>query len=146
MLPSLERIVALASFPFFHEMSTSKPPRAHSPFTLPVGQAFGSAGIRFISPECDCKSISAIPDVPPKLPSIWNGGQVSNMLGSVPVEISSPSILKAWSPSSSRAHRLIFHALLQPVPPSPRVFSDFFTAAASSGVPRNVICSLGNRP
>ncbi len=31
-----------------------------------------------------CKSISAMPEVPPKLPSIWNGLCVSKRLGSVP--------------------------------------------------------------
>ena len=33
-------------------------------------QAAGSAGSKRISPPCDCRSISATPAVPPKLPSI----------------------------------------------------------------------------
>ena len=53
------------------------------------------------------------------------------------------SILSAWSPSSRRAQKLIFQALLQPVPPSPRSSSVFFAAAANCGVPRSVIWLLG---
>ena len=46
---------------------------------------------------------------------------------------SSDSIRCAWLPSSSRAQKLIFQALLQPVPPSPRARSDVRAAATSSG-------------
>ena len=74
LLLSVDRIVALASLPSFHAMSTANPPRARKPLTLPVGQAFGSAGSNSISPAWLCSSISAMPAVPPKLPSIWNGG------------------------------------------------------------------------
>ena len=37
------------------------------------GNAAGSAGSSSIRPACDCITISSIPAVPPKLPSIWNG-------------------------------------------------------------------------
>mgnify|MGYP002261897912 CR=1 FL=1 len=47
-------------------MSTVKPPRARKPLTRPAGQAFGSAGSNWISPACDCSSISAMPEVPPR--------------------------------------------------------------------------------
>ena len=62
-------------------MSSSKPPRARTPCSAPCGQAVGSAGSRWISPPQDCTSISRMPAAPPKLPSIWNGGCASNMLG-----------------------------------------------------------------
>ena len=44
-------------------------------------QAFGKAGSNSSSPSPLCNSISAMPAVPPKLPSIWNGGCASNMFG-----------------------------------------------------------------
>ena len=47
----------------------------------PLGQAWGRVGKSSISPAWLCSSISAMPDAPPKLPSIWNGGCASNMLG-----------------------------------------------------------------
>ena len=48
---------------------------------VPVDQAIGNAGKSSISSRLDCSSISAMPAVPPKFPSIWNGGCASNMLG-----------------------------------------------------------------
>ena len=39
--------------------------------------------------------------------------------------------------------KLIFQALLQPVPPSPRKSKDWRAAAANSGVPRRVISFPG---
>jgi len=68
--PSNERTVARSSAPFFHVRSISNPPRALKPVTRPSGHAAGSAGRRRISPASHCNSISAIADVPPKLPSI----------------------------------------------------------------------------
>jgi hypothetical protein len=56
--PETLRIVALASLPFFHSMSTSNPSRARSPVTLPVGHALGNAGKSSISPAWLCSSIS----------------------------------------------------------------------------------------
>ena len=50
------------------------------------------------------------------------------------------------SPSWSRAQRQSRQAMAQPVASSPRISSDRFTAAASSGVPRREICALGKRP
>ena len=85
-----------------------------------------------------------MPAVPPKLPSIWNGRVGVEEVGQ---GVARPgprsSILWAWSPSSSRAQKLIFQALLQPVPPSPRKISDCRAAANSSGVPRGVISQPG---
>ena len=49
--PSWERMVAEDSVPSVHARSTSKPPRARSPFTDPVGQALGRAGSRWFSPS-----------------------------------------------------------------------------------------------
>ena len=72
-----------------------------------------------------------MPEVPPKLPSIWNGGCASNKLGNVFPARASTSILWAWSPSRKRAQKLIFQALLQPVPPSPRKRSDCFADCSS---------------
>lgn len=46
------------------------PPRARSPRTDPAAQFEGSAGKRWITPAWLCRSISAIPAVAPKLPSI----------------------------------------------------------------------------
>ena len=48
---------------------------------VPVGHAVGSAGSRWISPAWLCTSISSMPAVTPKLPSIWNGGCASNRFG-----------------------------------------------------------------
>ena len=76
-----------------------------------------------------------MPAVPPKLPSIWNGGWVSKRFGQgVARQAPRRACLWAWSPSSRRAQKLIFHALLQPVPPSPRKISDCRAAANSFGV------------
>src|SRR3954470_24244061 len=47
---SSDRISAEVSFPFAHARSTSNPPRALNPFTLPRGHAFGSAGRSSTSP------------------------------------------------------------------------------------------------
>jgi hypothetical protein len=51
----------------------------------------------------------------------------------------------AWSPSRRRAQKLIFQALLQPVPPSPRKMRDCLAAAKSLGV-AGVISLPGKRP
>jgi hypothetical protein len=85
-----------------------------------------------------CRSISVMPEVAPKLPSIWNGGWELKRFGWVlpplPAGASRPLRIRwARSPSARRAQKLIFHALLQPVPPSPRALSETFAAAASSG-------------
>ena len=52
-------------------------------------------------------------------------------------------MLKARSPSCSRAQQLIRQAMAQPVVLSPRVFSVLLAAAASSGVSRGVIWRAG---
>ena len=88
-----------------------------------------------------------MPDAPPKLPSIWNGGCASNMLGNVRSGVSRfDNRRNVCGPSSSLAQRFTFHARLQPVPPSPRNSSDFLAAAHSSGVPWGVISLPGQRP
>ena len=46
--PSRERRVARFSVPWFHSTSTSKPPRARKPRTVPDGHADGRAGRRSI--------------------------------------------------------------------------------------------------
>src|SRR4030095_14590315 len=61
-------------------------------------------------------------------------GWVSNRFGSVLEGSCSPSNLCARSPSWSRAQKLIFRAMLQPVPPSPRASSETRAASASVGV------------
>ncbi|KAK5635508.1 hypothetical protein RRF57_011220 [Xylaria bambusicola] len=68
--PLFEVTVAVLKLPFAHWVSTIKPPRAVSPFKLPVGIALGRAG-RMWMPAWLCNSISVIPLVKPKLPSIW---------------------------------------------------------------------------
>ena len=47
------------------------------------------------------------------------------------------------SPSCRRAQQLMRQAIAQPVVMSPRLLSETRAAAASSGVPRGVICALG---
>ena len=73
--------VAETTLPSFHSMDTSMPVRVRSPLTLPDDQAAGSAGRRMISSGVDWSSISAIPALPPKLPSIWKGVCASNRFG-----------------------------------------------------------------
>jgi hypothetical protein len=68
--PLRDVITALVSAPFDQLMSTMKLPRATSPLTLPVGTARGRAGRRWTTLWL-WSSISAMPDVKPKLPSIW---------------------------------------------------------------------------
>src|ERR1035437_1372248 len=58
------------ALPSFQSISTSTAARAWSPFTEPVGHVFGSAGRMPISPAWLWSSISAMPAVPPKFPSI----------------------------------------------------------------------------
>src|SRR5690606_15557871 len=81
------------SRPSLQAMSTVTPPRARSPVTDPAGQAAGNAGSRCSSPPCDWSSISAMPAVAPKLPSIWNGGCVLHRFGSV--------LSRSWPASSA---------------------------------------------
>ena len=52
--------VARVAFPADQARSTSIPPRARRPVTLPLGQAFGNAGNRRKTSSWLCKSISAI--------------------------------------------------------------------------------------
>jgi hypothetical protein len=56
-----------------------------------------------------------MPAVPPKLPSIWNGGWLSNRFGSVDFASSLVRFSSAVSPSPSRAKWLTIQARLQPV-------------------------------
>ena len=72
--PSFDRIAAFLTVPPAHSISSSKPPRARSPVTLPAGHADGKAGSRSITPAWLWTSISTMPDTTPKLPSIWKGG------------------------------------------------------------------------
>ena len=139
------RSTAEAARPSRQVMSTSRPPPARRPLHFSVLPNVGQRRQQVDVPFWLCSSISVMPEAPPKLPSIWNGGWVSNIFGMVLLAINSLSIRKAWSPSNSRAQKLTFHALLQPVPPSPRNSSDFFAAANSSGVAA-VISWPGCRP
>src|SRR5262245_14679199 len=75
------------AFPSFHSRSTASPPRARNPLNDPFGQADGNAGNRRISGVLSpllCNNISAIPEQPPKLPSIWNGGWRQNRFSAEP--------------------------------------------------------------
>ena len=67
--------------PFSHVMSTSSPPLAQRPRTEPAGHTGGSAGSNCTVPAWLWSSISAMPEVAPKLPSIWKGGWASKRLG-----------------------------------------------------------------
>ena len=99
-----------------------------------------------------------MPAVQPKLPSIWNGGCASNILAYVPpswsfmVTLGSLSLswlrirVKAWLPSSRRAHRHTFHPIDHPRLASPRPTSDFFAAWNSSGLVYGEIWLPGKRP
>ncbi len=133
--------------PSLQSAPTVYPPRPRRPDTRPVGQADGRAGRTCSSPLWLCSSISAMPEVAPKLPSIWNGGCRSNMFGASRAGVTrSRRRSCARVPSSSRAQKLIFHASDQPVPSSPRSSSVRRAAANSSGVPRLVIWLLGCSP
>ena len=68
--PFREKTANETTFPSFHSMSTTKPPRAQIPFTLPSFHCAGKAGSRMISSAVDCINISTTPAQPPKLPSI----------------------------------------------------------------------------
>ena len=81
--PRRDRTRAWRSVPASQAMSTSKPPRARSPLTEPRGHAAAGPAAGARRRAWLCRSISAMPAVPPKLPSIWNGGWVSKRLGSV---------------------------------------------------------------
>src|SRR5690349_8266460 len=65
--------VADEALPSFHSRSTAKPPWARNPLNEPFGQAEGNAGNRritgLLSPLL-CNNVSAMPEEPPKLPSI----------------------------------------------------------------------------
>src|SRR5690554_276044 len=128
-------MVSPVTLPLLHVASTSKLPRALIPLKLPLAHASGSDGNTSMYPPWLCSSISVIPAVDPKLPSIWNGGWVSNRLGRVDSFKISCTILCERLPSCNRAQKLIFHALLQPVPPSPRVFSVTRIASAYRSSP-----------
>ena len=114
--------VAFTSLPSFHSISTPIPPRARSPVTLPDGKAEGSAGSRLMnaaSPACTgvrlvgvaygswlCSSISAMPAVAPKLPSIWNGGCASNRFGNRPAFVGpGPTPARSGSAGSCKRGR-----------------------------------------
>ena len=96
-------IVADWRTPPFQTISTVKPPLARKPLTSPSAHSEGKAGSRWISPACDWRSISAIPAVPPKFPSIWNGGWVSKRLSCVDLESKALTLAPASSPSLNRA-------------------------------------------
>lgn len=64
--------------------STPKLPRARKPLIEPVAQASGKAGSRSRHPTWLWSNISVTPAVPPKFPSIWKGGWLSQRLSSVP--------------------------------------------------------------
>ena len=94
-----------------------------------------------MAPSWLCSSISAIPAVPPKLPSIWNTkplpiGCVSNRFLPVLAFSSWATHSCACSPSSRRAQKSMVQARLQPVCPPPaasRRSSEMRAAFARSG-------------
>ena len=49
-------------------------PLAMKPVKDPVFQTSGKQGSISMYPLFDCNNISAMPEVAPKFPSIWNGG------------------------------------------------------------------------
>src|SRR2546421_102777 len=98
--PAQDKMVACANFLLRHAISTTNPPRARSPFTDPFGQAEGRAGSTCRSPVWLCSSISAMPDVAPKLPSIWKGGCKSNRFGAVRSGVRR-SVCSLWARSPS---------------------------------------------
>ena len=125
-------------------MSTVRSPRARSPRTEPSGQAAAGRAGRRAPPRWLCSSISAIPAVAPKLPSIWNGGWVSHRLGRVD-SVSCPASSRGRGRRrSSRAQKLTFHARLQPVPPSPRASRETAGGLGRRGRP-GAICRPGCR-
>lgn len=77
--------VTSVGLPPLHFMSTEAPPRTLKPCRLPSVHYEGRAGSRLMKPSWLCTSISAMPDVPPQLPSIWKGGCEQNRLGNVPL-------------------------------------------------------------
>ena len=81
--PSFEVMEAETMVPFFQSAETSNPPRASRPFTLPSFHWGNTAGRMEISPAWDWTSVSQMPAVMPRLPSIWNGGWVVKRLGRV---------------------------------------------------------------
>ena len=87
-----------------------------------------------------------IPAVPPKFPSIWKGGCISNIFSLVEFERSAITFSYAFSPSKSLAQWFIIHAFDQPVCPPPcerRLSRVALAALASSGVFRIVMMSAG---
>lgn len=64
------RSVTRSRTPERQARSTPQLPLARSPAMLPLGQACGSAGSRSMACPRLCISISTMPAVPPKLPSI----------------------------------------------------------------------------
>ncbi len=102
-----------------------------------------------MTPSWLCRSISATAPVMPKLPSIWKGGWLPNMLGNV-LYVSSPrSMIWARCPSPSRAKRAARQGQVHERRLSPetvaavngtpsfspqRAFSETRAAAAKSGV------------
>lgn len=129
-----------------HAISTVIAPRAIRPCTEPRFHFGDTAGRITSSSPWLCSSISAIPAVNPRFPSIWNGGCAQNRFGYTPppcTDISAKgsrtcsicaTCFAACAPSSILAHIRIFHARLQPVPSSPRTSRLFCTPSRSSGV------------
>ena len=85
-------IFSSVTIEFSHFIDNSYPPRARMPVTEPLLHTLGSAGSSVMMFPSLCTSISHTPAVPPKLPSIWDGGWASKRLGYVPPErrLSSP--------------------------------------------------------
>ncbi len=86
------RVIVRAAPPD-HATSTVTSPRARRPVTEPDFHTAGSAGSTSMVSCWLWSSISAIPEVAPKFPSIWNGGWVSHRFCSVDVFSCSLSIL-----------------------------------------------------
>ena len=79
-----------------------------------------------------------------RISGFFSSASSSSPLLSAPTGLSR-SFRIAWarSPLASRAQKLIFHALLQPVPASPRALRETLAAAASSGVLTGLIWRPG---
>ena len=104
------------ALPRAHVMSTPTAPRARRPVTLPAGSAAAAPAGSRSRRRGSAAASRRCRRSPPKLPSIWNGGCVSNRFGSVDLrEQRRAGSRSAWSPSSRRAQKLMIHARLQPV-------------------------------
>jgi len=119
-------------------MSTVRLPRRASPFTEPSGQAFGRRE-EFDLASVLCRSISAMPAVPPKLHQSGTRVGVEHVRVGAVGRMRSVRICKLLGVLRRAQSRA---ATRSPAVRVPRI-SRTSSPAASSGVPRREICALG---